>query len=299
VPGFMSQVDLFAGTSAGGINSLLFASLEDPAPMLEVAANFWRNPQKYYTNSLPGYLRALVGLGAVNNSKYVEEFLDGVLGDRTLEDLKKKVLCVSFDLNPLKKPESTPGPLNWKAKIFENLTPGNPDLEKRAVDVALSTSASPIVTAIHQSKVDGGLVANNPAMCALSQIEYEHRRDVAAPDMRQVLMLSVGQGRAQEVLKVYNANWGYVPWLLNVCNPLLLVNAFLSASLDAVTYQSMQVLPDGQFFRLDPFYADPGVIPFLQVDPAKIEAAAQSPDTKAVVANAIEWVQSTNWMAAA
>src|SRR3974377_1754958 len=43
--GFLENVDLIAGTSAGAITGLMLATRENPAHMLPVAENFWLNGQ--------------------------------------------------------------------------------------------------------------------------------------------------------------------------------------------------------------------------------------------------------------
>jgi hypothetical protein len=307
LPGFLANVDLIAGTSAGAISGLILATKDNPALMLPVVENFWLNGTKYYKNSLFGYLEALVGLGAVNDSKYVGRFLaqPGVLGTKLLKDLAKRVVVTSFDVNPSGMGQENPrmgapskGPLNWKAKIFHTFG-CNDDGARPAVEVALSSSASPIVTPIHRGKVDGGLVANNPAMVALTQVMKEllHPVDTEAFQNRDgVVLLSVGSGRSQQVLKVNDANWGYIPWLLNPANLLLLVNAFLSASMDVVSVEALNMLHDDRFFRLDPFYVQPGLLPFVQADPKQQQATANAASTQVMVANATAWIKQSGWM---
>jgi patatin-like phospholipase/acyl hydrolase len=302
VPGLLKKVDLIAGTSAGAISGLMLATKDDPAPMLPVAANFWLNGQLYYKNSIFGLLKALVGLGSINDSKYVQQFLEqqGVLGGKLLGELAKKVVITSFDLNPAKKASNMPGQINWKPKVFNNFG-HDEDTRQLAVDVALSSSASPIVTPIHQGKVDGGLIANNPAMVALSQAFKEtyhpHEPTENHPrDRDGILMLSLGSGRSRELLNVWNNSWGYTPWLLNLFNPLLLVNAFLSGSMEVVSFEAREMMEEVRFFRLDPFYTDPGVLPFIQADPKKQQATAQSPETQALIDDAVTWIHKSGWM---
>lgn len=303
VPGFLSKVDLFAGTSSGGINSLIFAAAENPATRLEIAENYWRYPQNYYKNSIFGLMKAAMGLGAINNPKYTQDFLaqPGVLGNLSLGDLKHKAMVVTFDVAPQAVQASTvsgavSGP-NWRVKILRNFGDNNTSLGTLAVDAALSTSASPIVTPIHQSKVDGGLAANNPTMCALAEIARHGKELDPQVSLDDVLILSVGGGRAHENIGVDNANWGYLRWLLNPTNPLLLLNAFLSGSADATTFQAREFLPAGRVWRLDPFFTHGGVIPFMQVVPSQLDKTSTEPSTLAAVNRTCEWIKRSNWMA--
>jgi hypothetical protein len=305
VPGFLEKVDLIAGTSAGSITGLMLATRPNPAYMLPVAENFWLNEQLYYKNSPFGYLKALVGAGAVNDPQYTQQFLEqrGVLGNRKLSDLSKKIVATSLDLDPVHRAAGMRGKLNWQPKIFHNLYPHGQDLDVRAVDVALSSSASPITTPIHQGKVDGGLVANNPAMVAISEV----LRAAARPSEggaclpgtpRDIVMLSVGGGRAHEMFQVTNANWGYGRWLLNPSNPLLLLNAFLAGSAEGISCTAAEILGASRFFRLDPYYTDAGLLPFVQALPKGQQETAAAADTQALVRSAAGWLHRSGWMRA-
>src|SRR6185437_12230958 len=242
VPGFLANVDVIAGTSAGAITGLMPATKQNPAFMLPVAANFWRDEQKYYKNSLLGYVKALADVG-----------------------------------------------------------PDRDDQEVLAVDAALCSSASPIVTAVHRGKVDGGLVANNPSMIVIAEVFQEGMRPTAAAvqfprDHQGIVMLSVGGGRADEAFKVSDANWGYFQWLLNPLNPLLLLNGFLSGTTEAIVMESEQILDKPKFRRLDPFYTEPGLLPFVQADPRKQQSTAASAMTQELIKETAEWLQGCGWL---
>jgi uncharacterized protein len=303
VPGFLEKVDLIAGTSAGAITGLMLSTKRNPAYMLPVAENFWLNEQNYYKNGPVGYLKALIGAGAVNDSKYVQQFLEqrGVLANRKLRELAKKVLVTSFELNPIRRAPGMRGPLNWQPKILHNLSNDGHDLDLPAVDAALSSSASPIITAIHQGKVDGGLVANNPSMVAITQVLMEAMRPVKCAeglprDRHGIALLSIGGGRAHDVIEVTDNSWGYAPWLLNPSNPLLLLNAFLTGSSEVVTYEAAAMLDAPRFFRLDPFYTEPGLLPFVQASPKKQQNTAASPETHEMVQQAARFLRHSGWM---
>jgi uncharacterized protein len=303
VPGFLANIDVIAGTSAGAITGLMLATKENPAFMLPVAANFWRDEQKYYKNSLLGYVKALAGVGPFNDCEYVKQFLaqGGVLGDRKLKDLAKWVILTSFDISAGQVLVSAKSPLNWRPKIFQNMGPDRADQETLAVDAALCSSASPIVTAVHRGKVDGGLVANNPSMIAIAEVFQEGMRPTAAAlqfprDHQGILMLSVGGGRADDAFKVSDANWGYFRWLLNPLNPLLLLNGFLSGTTEAIVKESEQILDEPKFRRLDPFYTESDLLPFVQADPRKQQRTAASALTQELIKETAEWLQACGWL---
>jgi uncharacterized protein len=303
VPGFLANVDVIAGTSAGAITGLMLATKENPAFMLPVAANFWRDDQKYYKNSLLGYVKAVAGVGPFNDCEYVKQFLaqGGVLGDRKLKDLAKWVILTSFDISAGQVLVSAKSPLNWRPKIFQNMGLDRDDQETLAVDAALCSSASPIVTAVHRGKVDGGLVANNPSMIAIAEVFQEGMRPTAASvqfprDHQGIVMLSVGGGRADDAFKVSDANWGYFRWLLNPLNPLLLLNGFLSGTTEAIVKESEQILDEPKFRRLDPFYTESDLLPFVQADPRKQQRTAASALTQELIKETAEWLQTCGWL---
>jgi len=304
VPGFLAKVDLIAGTSAGAISGLMLATKADPASMLPVAENFWLHNEKYYKNTLGGLLKALAGIGPFNDYRYVEAFLQqpGVLAERKLRDLSKRVVLTSFDLSPKRNSRGFKGKLNWQPRIFHNLGSAKHDRGLRAVDVALSSSASPITTAMHDGKVDGALVANNPAMIALTQVLLEVRHpakgEMRLPEGRRAIrMLSVGTGQSHEYIKVNHPDrWGYLPWVFNPANPLLLINAFLSAGSEAITLQAWEALGNN-FCRLDPWFSERGLIPFVQADARSQQATAASHETQHQIAATARWLRKSDWMA--
>jgi patatin-like phospholipase/acyl hydrolase len=258
---FLDQVDLFCGASAGGINSLFFAFQEDPNQALADIKTFW---QDIYSQINPcanwhpgGILGAFAGFTSILSTTKLREFFISYFGSQTtLGDLKKKVLILSFELD-----NGNAFARSWKPKLFHNLPADSPDLAELVVDVALRTSAFPIEFPIYQSLagtgsgyVDGGLVANQPAMCAVAQALRlaQNKQD----DLR---LLSIGTGRnvigtTEYLAPTYTdgeANWGYGQWLFSAQEPLVLLDLVLQATMEIVTFQCRSVLGD-HYFRLEP-----------------------------------------------
>ena len=84
------------------------------------------------------------------------------------------------------------GVRSWKAKFFQNFESDPGDRDELVVDVAMRTSAAPTFFPMYQGYVDGGVVANNPSMCALAQALDP--RAAAARQVADVTLLSVGTG---------------------------------------------------------------------------------------------------------
>ncbi|MDP9400136.1 MAG: patatin, partial [Actinomycetota bacterium] len=90
------------------------------------------------------------------------------------------------------------------------------------------------------SLVDGGLFANNPAMCALVEARKHH------PE-REVLMVSLGTGELTRRLPWEEIrDWGVREWALPAA-PLL--GVIFDGVSDTVDHQVAHLLPEGAYFR--------------------------------------------------
>ena len=87
-------------------------------------------------------------------------------------------------------------------------------------------------------------------------------------------------------------------WLLDPSNPLLLLNAFLTGSSEGLTCAASEILGQKRFFRLDPYYTDTGLLPFVQASPKKQQATAAAEGTQALVRSAAGWLHRSGWMGA-
>lgn len=102
--------------------------------------------------------------------------------------MQKKILITSFDLdgNPLVQGKAKS--LNsWRGKFFHNFNDEGGD--DKLVECLLASTAAPTFFSIHNGFTDGGVIANNPAMCALAQainVKYGNY------DPHDIVMLSVG-----------------------------------------------------------------------------------------------------------
>jgi hypothetical protein len=138
---------------------------------------------------------------------------------------------------------------SWKAR-GTLLDPGDDKLalDFRLRDIARATSAAPTYfpSAHIQNRkgdafwmADGGLFANNPAMCALTSARK------IFPGAERFLLVSLGTGQREDPINgKASADWGELGWLHPVLSILLDGNA------DTVCYEADQELgPDHR--RLD------------------------------------------------
>lgn len=231
-PDFLSKVDLFAGTSTGGILALGLATGKKPSQMAKL---YEENGSKIFAKN-PNPLRR------ISHATYSNTALKTALEKEFTSTLKlgklpKKVLVSSFMLDNSKS-KSYKDFQSWKPKFFHNFSSGpiNNDNYESVVNVALYTSAAPTFFPIHNGYTDGGVVANNPSMCALAQALEGSGGKLELKDIR---LLSVGTGMLPKFIsdqQVGDGDWGIKEWGLSL----------LSIMMDGVSgvadYQCKQLL---------------------------------------------------------
>src|SRR5919197_214120 len=183
--------DLVAGTSTGGILALgLFKPDGNGRPQYaasELSALYEREGPRIFDRS-PWH--TFVSLGSLADEKYPADGIEAVLkeyfGDARLKDAVTETLVTSYEL------ESRQPWFFARHKAIED--PAANDFPMRFV--ARATSAAPTyfepeelpTTTPHGGLIDGGVFANNPAMCAY--VEMKKLRPEA-----DVLVVSLGTGQ--------------------------------------------------------------------------------------------------------
>lgn len=274
-PGFLSQIDLFAGTSTGSFLALGLAYGLSPAELRKL---YDEQGKWIFQDSLCDNVRDLWFLrGARYSNKHLKQALTERFGSHTLGDLKKKVLIAAFDLDNwsvnLEKPRM------WKAKFFHNFLGDDSDAGERIVDVALRSSAAPTYFPVYQGFVDGFVVANNPSMCAVAQVlaaEVESER----AELATIVLLSVGAGLNPRYLPDTDADWGVLQWAFRLQSiqrrqyVMPLIYMMWEGSVELVNYQCRQLLAS-RFYRLDPVLHQPVDIDCVEQMDVLAEAARQ------------------------
>ncbi|SNS94992.1 MULTISPECIES: patatin-like phospholipase family protein [unclassified Azospirillum] len=295
-PGFLARADAFAGTSAGGMNALLMAAHENPADGLDDAFQLWDGTAPIYESSLWRDLGALAGKVAIYDNANLQAYLRSRLGNRRLKELYYRVVAVTVKLD-----EQLPGGhRGWAPKVFDSQGGDPEDADELAVDVGVRTGAFPITFPIFQGYVDGGVVANNPALCMLLH-EVKRLRMAASAVLPETRLLSVGTGAGVAAIEGYNLDWGYGEWLFMPGNPGLFTDMVVSAPMELVTEQCALLLGGNAFFRLNPW-------PENVVTPSKSRGG--SPDSpvdklrkKALLLGrtadldpTFRWIEASGWM---
>jgi patatin-like phospholipase/acyl hydrolase len=115
LPGFLDSVDLFAGTSTGGLIALGLAYGLSPTKLKEL---YTKQGEKIFQRSW--WQKFPMSLfWAKYSNHFLSTQLNELFGSRTLGELKKKVVIPTFDLE---KDIKSPSAFHkaWRPKIFHN-----------------------------------------------------------------------------------------------------------------------------------------------------------------------------------
>jgi predicted acylesterase/phospholipase RssA len=231
------RFDLIAGTSTGGILALCLTKPDkDGKPKykaLDVFKLYEEEGKRIFNKSR---WKSTISLGNLIDAKFpiegIEEVLELYLGNTKLSEALTSVIIPSYEIEQRM-------PFFFKSrKAIEN-----PDYDFEMKDVARATSAAPTY---FQSKklnvkppvdyfalIDGGVFANNPAMCA-----YSESKKIFG-NQEEIVIVSVGTGQLTRQIPYHESkNWGVLEW----ARPLLsVVFDGVSATVD---YQLKQLLSD-------------------------------------------------------
>jgi uncharacterized protein len=316
--GLLRRVDLFAGTSTGGIIALGLAGGLDIDRIINL----------YKTKAVQIFTQYKLDLGLVGRPAADRAFRafrkearweDGDEGGIPVNDLVavrytndglRKAIEAEFPTNPmltglrrgvlvttLQLDDPAAG---WRPLALHNLPPADgPGAKTHVVEAAMCTSAAPTYFEPFNHKelgycVDGGVFANNPGALAVATAAGAGQ---AAGDIH---MLSVGTGGSEgrypfEKLRLTPRRLGILPWVWPKPNPRHNIPRMplLAAMLDATSatdqlvcegilgkrYRRVQVPLAGQF-EMD----DPAAIPHLE---RAVQAYLATDGWKA----AVEWAR--------
>ncbi len=229
--------DLVAGTSTGGILVLgLTAPGENGKPRFsatEAIGLYDQQGERIFSRTVWHRIHAI---GSALEEKYpsagIETVLDEYFGETRLKDTLTNVLITSYEIE------------RRLAFFFRSSrAQGDPAYDFPIKKVARATSAAPTYFEPlkldsgqgdeYYALVDGGVFANNPAMCAFVDAK------TMFPDADDFLVVSLGTGEATRPLLYDQArNWGLVQW----AQPIL--NVVFDGVSGTVDYQLKQLLPD-------------------------------------------------------
>jgi len=278
-PGFVSRIDLIAGTSSG---AMIAVGLARGLSLPQIVSIFVKSGPLIFRKT---FLREVLGLMGILSAKFGTEnrrkALLQAVGDVTLGDLSKRVVLSTFQLDSENQlAPSDMKPRMWKAKFFHNYPGLDSDAQEPAVDVILRSSAAPTYFPIYQGFVDGGVVANNPSVCGLTQAMHP---EGGRQNLDALVLLSVGAGLTPNIISSRFGNFGFLQWGLR------LFELISDGSVGLPDYQCGQLL-GRRYFRMNPVYKE-----YIAIDdPNGIDALIAMADG-VELDSCIAWVRA-NWM---
>ncbi|MBI5515739.1 MAG: patatin-like phospholipase family protein [Deltaproteobacteria bacterium] len=318
-PGLLRSVDVFAGTSDGAFMALYLAihatdDDDENLKVLERAVQFSNGMIPLFRVNLCNALRLVTGVRAMLLEKEFREYLQKHYGDMTLAGLKRKVVILSFDA------------FNWVPRTYSNLRVpfvpdphfifAPPDDPISLVDVGLASSALPMVLPLlrhgPRTSADGGVVANNPTMAAVSracQSMLTAPGQRARDQLSNLRVLSLGArvcpeehfgiitGLGRPTLPSSKSlDWGWIEWIL--LRPMLLGELTFQGSMEMIHYEADCLLTDAQYHRINPMMHEIQAVFALAFKPAKVlikqldkEAARLFKDPLFVESNVL-WIKT-------
>jgi patatin-like phospholipase/acyl hydrolase len=246
--GFLDKVDLVAGTSTGG---LLALGIARGLGLDEIRDLYVNDGPDIFDDS---WLDDLLDLGKLRGADYktapMRRVFKKVLGEDTkLAQLRKRVLITAFDMDNEDEDDLK---RTWKPKLFHNFPGDGNDRQELAYKVGMYTAAAPTYFPSVDGYIDGGVYANNPAMCALAQTQDKRYRPT--PSLDEVELLSIGTGTSLVYIRGKTLDWGYAQWI----KPL--ISLMLDGISGIADYQCQQMLRN-RYHRLAPVFPPDVSIP--------------------------------------
>jgi len=227
--------DFFAGTSTGGIISLL---LNKPNPCTaQDIIGFYNNEGVntiFKKNLLTGLKFFMAG------KKYDKKGIESVLSEKfesyCLKDSLKPVLIPSYETQ------------TRDAVFFNSYEEMYADICLK--EVARATSSAPTYfEPFHLqgtgTMIDGGIAANNPAMCAYVEAIKLMKRENIDWSKKKIIMVSLGTGTQTTSIKYDEIKkWNLIDWIKGP-----LISSFFDGSNDTVQHQMKVLLPEDCYYR--------------------------------------------------
>ncbi len=238
--------DLIAGTSTGAILALALSKPSQgghtPQFSAEDLISFYAQEGKIiFQKDLCYKIRTLNGLrDAKYNAGAVESVLQQYFGKTMLSQSLTDVLVTAYELHMRT-------PFFFRSRLAKS--PRHNGYDFTMWETARAASAAPTyfrpyklksgVKNEYYSLIDGGVYANNPAMCAYSEAKAVYGEE------SDIMLVSLGTGQQTRSIRHEDAKkWGLLGWaqpLFDIC---------MDGVNDTTEYQLGQVMPKGCYDRL-------------------------------------------------
>lgn len=254
--------DLVAGTSTGGILTCIYLCPDENGKAKYSASDaldlYLNDGGKiFHTGLLEKISRGFGLLDEKYSVQSMEKELLKFFGDTNLGDFIRPCLVTSYEIT------------ERSAHFFTSIEANDTMYNFKARDVARATSAAPTyfepasiksMAGQQFSLIDGGLFANNPALCAYAEarkIKFsEALKDKEKPDQptaKDMMIVSIGTGSVKKPYHYKNyKNAGELKWV----GPI--IDILMSANSETVHYQLVQVYKtlsgedEKNYYRLEP-----------------------------------------------
>lgn len=259
--------DLVAGTSTGGILTCAYLipardengnPTDRPKFTAEEAVNLYlKRGGKIFSISVWQTIKSKGGLADEKyNAAELEKALDDYFGNTKLSELLKPCLITAYDIK------------TRRAHFFNQIDAKQKNTHNFLIkEIARATSAAPtyfetaLVTSdygIAYPLIDGGVFANNPAMCAYAEARGIAFSDICddplhpdRPHAAEMMIVSIGTGSVKKPYPYEKAkDWGMIEWIKPI------IDIMMSGNAETVSYQLRKIwettdTPD-DFIRLEP-----------------------------------------------
>jgi hypothetical protein len=311
-PDFLTRVDLFAGTSTGGVIALGLAS---EVPISNIV-NIYRNrcgeifapfdpiflatsaaPQPEFTDM---NLQAAALMSSLWHVKYGDDGLKTLISETyptaatKLSGLQRRVLVTALDLYDVTERK-------WVPTCLTNL-PGSKTADISVLDAALSTSAAPIYFPPHvmvqngmrRAFADGGIFANNPSMLAAASVIASGTLAPLGLTFKNIKLLSIGTGFTRNGIPNIGTPESYgvlawlSPWKSDPTPAFPLLSALMDSVSDTDSFQCQHILGDN--FRR----ASVQLTQSIDLDDCRMVGALESITNEYM--DSVEWREITQWV---
>jgi uncharacterized protein len=279
-------VDFMAGSSTGAlITAILLYPDENTGKAkysIQKAFDLYANEGEDIFN-VSVWQKIINPFGLLNekiSQHNLEKSLNNFFGNLELKNFIKPCVITSYDMQ------------NRSVKIFNTLDATELNGNFYVRDVCRATTAAPtyfepaLISALNNQQfalLDGGIYANNPALCALAEVKkipfatlLNNTAKTNYPDAKDVFMISISTGSIQKPYMYEKfKNVGRIQWIQPV------IDMLLSANSEAVDYQLRQLFSSygkrgkKNYYRLHPSLNNASS-EMDNVKPSNIEALIQA-----------------------
>lgn len=254
--------DLVAGSSTGGlITSIILYPTETRKAKYSIQKGLELYSEKGGNIFQVSFWEKLINPFGLLSEKISEESLEKNLneffGNLELKDLTKPCLITSYDIE------------NRRAKLFNSVDANLATDNFLVKNICRATAAAPTyfspariksVYGQYFSLIDGGVFANNPALCAYAEARklffseiFKNHQKPNCPSVNDMIIISIGTGaesKPYSYKKLESA--GKLAWI----NPI--IDILLSANAETVDYQLSQMFQtlgsrnQKNYYRINP-----------------------------------------------